>query len=66
MKRVAVGLRVHGDRADAHLLTRADHTQGNLSAIGNQNLTKHVFPFALLFVVIPAGKLHHLRLHRIT
>jgi hypothetical protein len=41
MEAVAIRLRVHSNRANAHLLARADHAQGNLSTVGNQYLTKH-------------------------
>jgi hypothetical protein len=30
---LAVGLRVHGDRLDLHLLERADHANRNLAAV---------------------------------
>src|SRR5271157_1469586 len=41
MQRVAVGLAVDGDRANAQFLARADHAQGNLAAIGYQDLLEH-------------------------
>jgi hypothetical protein len=47
MQRIAIGLTVNGHRADAKLLARADHSQRNLAAIGDQNLPKHAFPSRL-------------------
>ena len=41
-QRIAVGLAVNGDRADAQFLARANDAQCNLSAIRNQDLLKHV------------------------
>ena len=35
---VAVGLRVDGDRADAQFLAGADDAQGDLAAVGDQDL----------------------------
>jgi len=40
-QRVAVRLAINGDGADAQLLARADHAQGDLSAIGNQDFLEH-------------------------
>src|ERR1700733_14574115 len=40
-QRIAVGLAVNRDRANAQLLACADNAQCNLSAIGNQDLLKH-------------------------
>jgi hypothetical protein len=55
---VPVRLRVHGDRTNPHLLARINHAQRNLTSIGNQNLTKHAAPLALVFLsVIPEGNL---------
>ena len=36
VERVAIHIAVHGDRADAHLLTGPDDPTGNLAAIGDQ------------------------------
>jgi len=44
-QRVAVGLAVDGNRADAQFLARTDHAQGNFSAIGDQNLLEHAVSF---------------------
>ena len=41
---VPVRLAVDGDGADAHLLARADDTQGDLTTVCDQNLMKHVPP----------------------
>ena len=41
VQRIAVGLAVNRDRADAQLLAGADHPQGNLSAIGDQDFLEH-------------------------
>ncbi len=38
---VAVELAVDGDRGDAELLARTDHTDGDLAPIGDQNLCEH-------------------------
>ena len=35
--RVGVGVAVHGDRPDAHRLERADHPDGDLTPVGDQN-----------------------------
>ncbi len=40
--RAAVGLAEDGDRLDAHLAAGADHPQGDLAAIGNQDALEHV------------------------
>ena len=39
--RIAVELGVHRDRCDAELLARTDHANGDLSAIGDQDLGQH-------------------------
>ena len=41
MLRVAVGLRVDGDRLDAELVERADDADGDLAAVGDQDLCEH-------------------------
>ena len=41
VQRVAVRFAVNGDRANAEFLARADDAQGNLAAIGYQNLLEH-------------------------
>jgi hypothetical protein len=41
MKRIAVSLAVDGDGADAQLFAGADHPQGYLSAICDQNFLEH-------------------------
>jgi hypothetical protein len=41
VQRIAVGLAVDRNRADAQLLARTDHAQCNFSAIGNQYLFEH-------------------------
>src|SRR5579863_2635462 len=41
MQRVAVRLAVNGHRADAELLARANHAQGNFAAVGNQDFLEH-------------------------
>ena len=38
---VAVDLRVHGDRGDAELLAGADHANGDLAAVGDEDLLEH-------------------------
>jgi hypothetical protein len=48
VQRVAIDIAMHGDRADAHFLTRPDNPAGNLAAIRDQdllefsNLRRHV------------------------
>jgi hypothetical protein len=37
---------MHRHRCDAELLARAQNAQGNLAAIGYQDLVEHVFPVA--------------------
>ena len=44
MHGVGVGGGMHCDGSDAEFLARAQYTQGNLAAIGYQNLVEHVFP----------------------
>ena len=39
--RVAVGLRVDGDGGDAELVERADDADGDLAAVGDQDLGEH-------------------------
>jgi hypothetical protein len=41
VQRIAIGLAVNGDRADAQFFTRAYDSQGNLPAVCNQYLLKH-------------------------
>ena len=41
VRRVAVDLRVDGDRADAHLLQRAGDADRDLAAVGDQDLLEH-------------------------
>ena len=41
VQRIAVGLAVDGDGADAQFFTGTDHPQGNLSAIRDQDFLKH-------------------------
>ena len=41
VRRVAVDLRVDGDRADAHLLQRAGDPDRDLAAVGDQDLLEH-------------------------
>ncbi len=43
MQRIAVGLAVDGHRLDAQFLAGADHAQGNLTAVRNQDLLEHEF-----------------------
>ena len=40
VKRVAIHVAVHGDRADAHLFAGPDDSAGNLAAIGNQDFAE--------------------------
>ena len=40
-QRIAIGLTVDGDRADAQFLAGADHAQGNFAAVCDQNFLKH-------------------------
>ena len=40
MKRVAIHVAVHGDRADAHLFAGPDDSAGNLAAIGDQDFAE--------------------------
>jgi hypothetical protein len=40
-QRISVGLAVNGDRANAQLLTRANHAQCNFPAISNKDLFEH-------------------------
>src|ERR1700722_17573363 len=48
VQRVPVGLAINGNRANAQLLARTNHAQGDLTAIGNQNLVEHAIqPSAL-------------------
>src|SRR3546814_4814654 len=37
MQRVGIGIRIDGDRLDAHLLRRPDDPAGNLTTIGNED-----------------------------
>ena len=41
MHGVGVGGGMHGDGGDAELLARAQHAQGDLAAIGYENLVEH-------------------------
>ena len=41
MQRITVGFAVNGHGADAQFLAGADHPQGDLSAIGNENFLEH-------------------------
>ncbi|MPL84613.1 hypothetical protein SDC9_30578 [bioreactor metagenome] len=41
MHGVAVGGRVHRDRGDPHLAAGADHPQGDLAPVGDQDLVEH-------------------------
>ena len=41
VQRLAVRVRIDGHRADAHLATGAHHAQGNLAAVGNEDLVEH-------------------------
>ena len=45
MQRVAVGLAVDGDRANAEFPAGVHNAQRDFTAIGNQYLTKHSDPF---------------------
>jgi hypothetical protein len=40
-QRVAVGVAVHRDRADAHLAQRPHHTDGDLTTVGHQHGCEH-------------------------
>src|SRR5882757_7265153 len=42
MQRIAVRLRVHGNRGDSQLLAGTNHPQGNFAAIGYQNFFEHI------------------------
>ena len=42
VQRLAIGLRVHGDRLDAELAARADDAQRDLAAIRDQDFLEHV------------------------
>ena len=44
MLRMPVGIGVNGDRADPEALERAQHAHGDLTAIGDENLTEHPRP----------------------
>jgi len=44
---VDIGIRVNGDRLDAHLLCGPDHTASNLSSVGDQDLVKGLLNFQL-------------------
>jgi hypothetical protein len=48
MHRVLVGGGMHGDRRNAQLLARAQHAQGDLTAICDQNFVEHRCGFALI------------------
>ena len=39
--REAVGIRIDGDRGDAHAAARADHTRGDLAAVRDEELFEH-------------------------
>ena len=39
--RVAVGSRVHGDRLDPELVRRADHANGDLAPVGDEDAREH-------------------------
>ena len=41
VQRVLVGLGVHGHGLDAELAAGVDHAQGDLAAVGNQDLLEH-------------------------
>ena len=41
MQRLRVGVRIDGDRRDAHPARRADDAAGDLAAVGDQDLGKH-------------------------
>jgi hypothetical protein len=45
MQRIAVGLAVDGDRADAEFPASVENAQRDFAAIGNQDFTKHARPF---------------------
>jgi hypothetical protein len=42
--RVAVGFGIDGDRRDAELVEGANHADGDLAAVGNQDLGEHAAP----------------------
>ncbi len=46
MHGVGVSGGMHRDGCDAELLARAQDAQGNLAAIGYQDLVEHAFPVA--------------------
>jgi len=43
MHGISVGGRMNRHRLDAHFATRADHAQGDFSAVGNEDFIKHVY-----------------------
>jgi hypothetical protein len=49
MERLAVRVRVDGDASDTHLSKGPDNADGDLPAVGDQNLPEHpqVIPFQL-------------------
>jgi hypothetical protein len=52
---IPVGLRVNGNRVDAHLFASPDHPYSNLSTIGNQYLVEHKISVEVnLFFINPA------------
>src|SRR5579862_53179 len=48
VQRVAIGFAVHGDRLDVQLLARADHAQGDFTAIRYQDLLEHGIRYLML------------------
>ena len=45
VQRIAIRLAVDSDRANPEFLARVQNAQRDLAPIGNQNLTKHSYPF---------------------
>ena len=44
MQRIAVRIRIDGDRLDPHLFGRLDHAAGDFAAVGDQNFLEHSLP----------------------
>src|SRR5262249_32674100 len=55
-QRVAVGLRIGDDRLDTKLAARAQHTQRDLTAIGDKHLLEHAFAASLSDVAWLSGR----------
>ncbi len=53
MQRAHVGIRIHGDRADAELLRRGRDAAGDLAAVGDQDLLEHGLPLIAARVARP-------------